>query len=157
MSDFLNRLWRVGLRVAWLLGRIWFQLAAPNLRAAATIVVWDGRILVLEHSYKKDPGLPGGVLKRAEEPILGAIRELREEVGLEPKPEELQGRGFVTEKLGRANVTMHLFEWRPERQPDVTIDEREIIAAHFVTREELGRRLPRLKPTLDQLAEPGIW
>jgi 8-oxo-dGTP pyrophosphatase MutT (NUDIX family) len=42
----------------------------------------DGRVLLLETTYKEDWELPGGVVEPGEAPRAGAEREIQEEVGL---------------------------------------------------------------------------
>lgn len=42
----------------------------------------DGAILLVRHTYKAHWGAPGGLLARREAPADGAVREVREEVGL---------------------------------------------------------------------------
>ena len=42
----------------------------------------DGAVLLVRQSYRKAWGLPGGLLKRNEDPIDAAVRELEEEVGI---------------------------------------------------------------------------
>jgi len=43
----------------------------------------DGRLLLVRHSYKPAWGTPGGLINRGEEADACAVREAREEVGLE--------------------------------------------------------------------------
>jgi 8-oxo-dGTP diphosphatase len=58
---------------------------APSFTVGAICVVErdDGRVLVVRHSYRRRWGFPGGLLKRGEEAVEGARREVLEEVGLE--------------------------------------------------------------------------
>jgi len=42
----------------------------------------DGQVLLVRHSYRQSWGLPGGLLKRGEDPATAALREAAEEVGL---------------------------------------------------------------------------
>jgi 8-oxo-dGTP pyrophosphatase MutT (NUDIX family) len=42
----------------------------------------DGRVLLIQHSYRKRWGIPGGLLNRGEAGTAAAVREVREEVGL---------------------------------------------------------------------------
>jgi 8-oxo-dGTP pyrophosphatase MutT (NUDIX family) len=50
---------------------------------AVGILVADGRVLLVRTWYRADWGLPGGYLRRAEEPEDGFARELREETAIE--------------------------------------------------------------------------
>ena len=43
----------------------------------------DGRILLVRHTYGRGWSTPGGFVDRGEHPVDGAVREVREEVGLE--------------------------------------------------------------------------
>jgi 8-oxo-dGTP pyrophosphatase MutT (NUDIX family) len=56
----------------------------PKKRVIAHVVVRDtsGRVLLCKVSYKKDLELPGGVVEPDEDPATGAIREMREEIGV---------------------------------------------------------------------------
>jgi 8-oxo-dGTP pyrophosphatase MutT (NUDIX family) len=58
----------------------------PRKRVAADVIVRDeqGRLLLVNPSYKPDWDLPGGMAEANEPPIEAAARELREELGLEP-------------------------------------------------------------------------
>jgi len=137
--------------------RVWFRLGHPRIEAAAVIVVWEGRLLLLRNSYRAEPSLPGGLLKRGETPAAGASRELAEEVGLVVAPTEFRFREtFPHEKWG-ARIRLHLFEWRAPRSPAVAIDRREVVEACFLPRAEVARELPHFAELLARLSEPGVW
>jgi 8-oxo-dGTP pyrophosphatase MutT (NUDIX family) len=57
----------------------------PSFRvgAACIVVREDGAVLLVRHSYREGWGLPGGLIRRREEPREAALRESREEVGLD--------------------------------------------------------------------------
>lgn len=56
-----------------------------TVSAAAVIVNDEGEVLLLEHVLRPGTGwgLPGGFLKKGEQPELGIRREIREEIGIE--------------------------------------------------------------------------
>jgi len=62
------------------------QLIVPRQRVGAVAVVMDenGRFLMLKHIFHPHApwGLPGGWLKRNEDPQAGVLREIKEETGL---------------------------------------------------------------------------
>jgi 8-oxo-dGTP pyrophosphatase MutT (NUDIX family) len=63
------------------------RLWAPSYTVGAICVVVDGeRTLLVRQSYKAHWGAPGGLLDRGELPDAAAVREVREEVGLEVQP-----------------------------------------------------------------------
>lgn len=43
----------------------------------------DGALLLVRHVYRRRWGVPGGLLERGEDPAEAAVREVREEVGLD--------------------------------------------------------------------------
>ncbi len=62
------------------------NLLVPRQRIGASLVAFDehDRVLMLRHVFHPFApwGLPGGWLKRSEDPAAGVLRELREETGL---------------------------------------------------------------------------
>lgn len=65
--------------------RLLVHWVTPSFRvgAACIVVSEDGAILLVRHSYRPGWGLPGGLIGRHEEPREAALREAREEVGLD--------------------------------------------------------------------------
>lgn len=63
----------------------WAHKRLPTKRLAACVLLFDedGRLLVLETTYRKGWLVPGGIVERNEAPWEGARRETREEIGLE--------------------------------------------------------------------------
>lgn len=61
------------------------RLATPGYRVGALAVISrpDGRLLMVDQPYVRGWSLPGGDLKRGEDPAAGLTRELREEIGLQ--------------------------------------------------------------------------
>ena len=60
------------------------RLTTPGYRVGALAAVFrpDGRLLLVDQPYVRGWSLPGGDLKRHEDPTAGLTRELREEIGL---------------------------------------------------------------------------
>ncbi len=78
-------LYRVWGRVPKGLRRRVVRLLSPSFTVGAVCVIADsdGRLLLVRHSYRLRWGLPGGLIARHEEPAAAAVRETREEIGLE--------------------------------------------------------------------------
>jgi 8-oxo-dGTP pyrophosphatase MutT (NUDIX family) len=66
--------------------QVFLRILNPSFMVGAMALIQDerGRILVLEHTYRRQVpwGLPGGWLKHAESPESGLAREVFEETGL---------------------------------------------------------------------------
>jgi 8-oxo-dGTP diphosphatase len=61
-------------------------VAQLSIRAAGGVVAKDGQILLVHRPRRDDWSLPKGKLKRAEHPLTGAVREVREETGVTGRP-----------------------------------------------------------------------
>lgn len=102
----------------------WERLTGASTRGVAVAVWYDGQILVVRHSYRPGSSLPGGEVKKDEEPAAAASRELREEVGIQVEPKSL-----ISVHEGRSGEVM--FELHPSARPALKIDNFEIIGARF--------------------------
>jgi len=116
---------RLALTVAYGLLVRWERLTKASKKGAAVAIWYKGQILVVRHSYRPGSSLPGGEVKKNEEPAVAASRELREEVGIQVEPETL-----ISVHEGRSGEV--LFEFHPRVRPDLKIDNFEIIEARFV-------------------------
>jgi 8-oxo-dGTP diphosphatase len=61
------------------------RLITPHYSVGAMAIIEraDGALLLVRHSYRRRWGVPGGLLKRHEDPRTAVCREVREEVGIE--------------------------------------------------------------------------
>src|SRR5207237_4416404 len=81
---FLLRMWRDVPFPGWM-RHLFLRAINPSFMVGAMALIQDeqGRILVVEHTYRREVpwGLPGGWLKHAESPEAGLAREVLEETG----------------------------------------------------------------------------
>jgi len=86
-------------------------------------------VLVVRHSYRPRVDFVGGGIRKGETARTAACRELAEEVGLEATPDALRQLGVVRRGFRAVDEQDVLFEWRVEKLPTATVDNREIVWA----------------------------
>lgn len=120
---------RGGLRLAHGLRKIWWRVARPQLRGVNLLALnRKGEVLLVRHSYGSGKWtLPGGGLKRGEEPGLAIEREMAEELGC--AIEGLAELGVNHRTLHGAPCASHIFSARLVGQ--IRPDGREIAEAGF--------------------------
>ena len=81
LRSLLFRVWRV---LPWQVRVFLVRRLTPSFWVGAMCFVEreDGAVLLVRQSYRTSWALPGGLLKRNEDPIDAATREIQEEVGL---------------------------------------------------------------------------
>lgn len=96
------------------------------------VAVWvEENLLLVWKSYDRGVSLPGGGIARGESLAEAAVRELREEVGVEARSEDLV---YIDEYLIPFRHRLdqsHFLELRLREFPDVRVDMREIVRAEF--------------------------
>lgn len=130
---------RLALRLAHALRQRWWRLTQPKI-AGCRIMAFDGagRLLLIRHSYGHSAWmLPGGGLKRDEDVLVAAARELREEAGC-----ELHGAREVLavhEALWGADNRVHIVAGSTTDEPRP--DRREVTEAAFFALDSLPHDL----------------
>lgn len=133
------RLHRALLPLAHRLRHSWRKLSgAPIAGVSILITNSAGDVLLLKHSYgPKVWALPGGGMKRGEDPQECARREVQEELGL--ALDELHSLGTLEEQLSGSPHTAHLFGAICDAPPRP--DRREVIEARFFALDALPQPL----------------
>ncbi|GAA1573100.1 MULTISPECIES: NUDIX hydrolase [Kribbella] len=138
----------------------------PRKRAAAGVLFRsaDGRVLLVEPSYKPNWELPGGVVEAGEAPWDGAVRELDEELGTDRPVGRLLVVDHVQAYDGRPDGMLFVFDGGVLDDADVAdfvFRDGEILSAGLYTLEQarrLGKPMlvERVKAALDAVGEGSV-
>ena len=132
-----DRFWRTAYRVAFRAARLWWRLRRPAHDGAVAAVWLRGRVLNVRQSYRSNSCWPGGGIRGGEEPREAARRELREELGLEVSPGDLVFAREMAVEWDYRQERVRIFEVHLRAEPDLRIDNRDIVAARFVEPQAL--------------------
>jgi 8-oxo-dGTP diphosphatase len=121
--------WRVRAKIV--------RLTQPKftVSAAAVIINMEREVLLLDHVLRplSGWGLPGGFLKKGEQPDEGIRREIREEIGL-----ELDSLAMYRVRTVGSHIEM-IFTARPSGEPKV--NSREILGLGWFTTASMPANL----------------
>lgn len=129
-------------------GKIVFWLSWPFLhvilrigsRTRVLVIVEDDVLLVKDIIGSGHWSLPGGGLKKGEQPVDGAVRELKEETALEVTAEKLQPKGEHTGHNGDGHTyRYHLFVLELPNKPSVQRQATELRDICWMPLKEAGQ------------------
>lgn len=120
----------------------WRQLTRARIAGVSVVVTnLSGDVLLLRHSYgPRVWALPGGGMKRGEDPAACARREVREELGIELGA--VDPVATIEEVLSGSPHTAYLFHATCNKRP--MPDGREVIEARFFPSHSLPEPLGKV-------------
>lgn len=126
-----------------------FTATLPRKRMGAGVLLSDpdGRVLLVEPTYKDYWEIPGGAVEADESPYAAVVRELREELNLQVRPGRLLVTDWVPPRPGRTEGLMLLFDGGvlpPEQAARIRLPVEELRSWAWCTEEEASRRLSEL-------------
>jgi 8-oxo-dGTP pyrophosphatase MutT (NUDIX family) len=131
---------RLGYRLAYRLLQVFWLIAHPSQSGVKCLLSHGGEILLVRHTYgPRDWDLPGGMVKRGEDPAATARREMREELGVQPP--QWTDLGSVQASLENRHDTIHVFG-AELTSPSLTVDRAELDVAQWFSPGEL----PPMRP-----------
>lgn len=113
----------------------------PRKRLIAHVVMRhpDGRLLLCQTTFKPDWELPGGIVEPGEPPRQGAVREVKEELGVDREIGRLLVVDWLPPYLGWEDACELIFDGGPVADADLdtfVLEEREIAAVRLCTLAE---------------------
>src|SRR5579875_582313 len=145
---------RQGYRAAYELLRAYSLLCHPRLAGVKCAGSEGERVLLVWHTYGHPGwGLPGGMLRRGEDPTDTTRRELREELGLHVG--ELRSLGEIEVRIDGRRDRVHCYAVEV-RSPELRPDGAEIAAARWWPRHALPAALsPYTREIVERLRPPA--
>jgi len=124
-------------RLVYFLGYPLFRILIRNTVRAYVVVVCNDKILLTKNwlGFQKKWRLAGGGVRAGEDIRLAAQRELFEEVGIRVYEAELTSLSARPLKA-TFYYQYHLFLYNPDKEPLFVCDEREILEAKFVAKQD---------------------
>jgi 8-oxo-dGTP pyrophosphatase MutT (NUDIX family) len=131
---------RAGYRAAHVLLRVYWRVRRPHTRGVKCVVREGNDVVFVRHAYgdRRCWELPGGGIKRGEDPRQAAAREAREELGIDLA--QWRALGAVEVRGYGKRTTMICFEGRPAGR-GLTLDQAEIEEARWFHVGDPPRRL----------------
>ena len=146
-------------RAAQRLRMLWWRVARPHVYGAKVVVLGPERsALLIRHSYVSSEQwmLPGGGVRRGEDPAVAASREVLEETGVAVTAIRLHGEFLDTARGARNHISVFVGQGAGEPR----CDGREIVAAEWYSLDALpasiaSGSLKRIVEVRDGLAPVG--
>lgn len=147
----MNVLARLAYRGAYLMARAWWFIRRPHTVGSVVALWYDGRLLLVQSSYRRCYMLPGGFVKPRERAIDAAVREAFEELQLALLPDALTRGWHGSTTFEHRRDTTTIWEAVLDAPPVIHVDGREIVWAGWRTPAE-ARALALSPPVQAYLA-----
>jgi len=125
-------------------------MARPYTAAGALFFDEDGRVLLVDPSYKPGWDIPGGFVEPGESPYAACVREVEEELGITPPIGDLLAVDWAPRpRDGWLEGEMLLFVFdggllEPGWRERIQLDTNELVNFTFVPMDEVDSMLPPL-------------
>ncbi len=131
MKFIIDHFFQLGYFIAYRIVKLYWGIRKPKTYGALITIWHRGEILLVKNSYLNYFSLPGGYVRREEKALDAAVRELREEVGLNIKPEDLLLVLQTEHDWENRHDNVTIFALEVTEKPQLVIDNREVISAEF--------------------------
>jgi 8-oxo-dGTP pyrophosphatase MutT (NUDIX family) len=142
---------RFGYRLAYRALRVYWFLFRPEVSGVKCVITDGEQVLLVRHTYGPgDWDLPGGAVKRGEDPASAARREMNEELGV--SIDDWRSLGLVSLNVDHRKDQLHCFQ-AELHEPRIDMDHGELAEFGWFSRDALPGKLGRYtQPILARLA-----
>ena len=143
-----------------------YRKAIPRKRMASGVLLFnkEEKLLIVKPSYKDYWSMPGGIIDANESPRQTALREVTEEIGIQPEQCQFLCLDYISAEKERDEMLEFTFyggKLDQKQIENIKIDEDEISDYKFVDTDEamdlfggkgskLGKKLPKYLEALKQ-------
>jgi 8-oxo-dGTP pyrophosphatase MutT (NUDIX family) len=132
-ATVLDRSLQLGYKLAYRMMRVYWGVRRPATHGALVTLWNQGELLLIQNSYVTYRSLPGGYVGRYETGAEAAVRELREEIGVTARTEQLEKVYDEVKDWEGKRDHVEVFKLELSTRPVVRIDHREVIEAGWYT------------------------
>ena len=130
-----RQLWIKAGQVAFSLTKPGIRLVVKNSRRSRVLLVCGNEYLLVQHWLGDGTWtLPGGGQHGREDPLAGAIREVREEIGLQLKPSDFTSSGSFQALDDGFSFKYDLYLVELAEKPELQLQRLEILEARWFRR-----------------------
>ena len=124
-------------KILYRLHLIFCFFVRPKVYGAYCIIRYGDRRLIIKNSYKDYWTIPCGMVDPGESYLAAAVRETREEVGIDLDMTKLTFLSLVQSFCEYKEDNIYLYSVRLDNEPKVILDGKEVLDYRWVTRNEL--------------------
>ncbi|HMJ57168.1 MAG TPA: NUDIX hydrolase [Polyangiaceae bacterium] len=132
----IDLFFRLAYRSAYRLMRVYWAVRHPQAHGALVAIWHDGKILLVQNSYVPYRSLPGGYVHSHETGRDAALRELREETGIQATSSDLKPVVDEHHEWEGKREHIEIFELDVTERPHIEVDNREVVQAGFFSPQE---------------------
>ena len=155
MRRLRDPLLRLGFRAGYRALRVWWLVTRPTKHGVKCVLTRGGDVLLVRHTYGDTERweLPGGGIKRREEPLAAARREIQEELGIEVRNWAMLGDLF--ERIDGKRDRLWCFSAELSDR-EIAIDRAELSEAAWFPRDDLPARTAKYVARIVALDEDPV-
>jgi 8-oxo-dGTP pyrophosphatase MutT (NUDIX family) len=131
---------RLAYRTAYRLLRLWWLVRRSSGRGAGIALWHGGRLLLVRTSYRSTLDLPGGGVEHGEEVMAAALRELREETGIDLPATALGAPVTLRFRHEHRPIVSTVYAARIDQPMQPVIDRAEIVWAGYLSLDEMAAK-----------------